>query len=147
MAQVSKYPVHKDVEKRMFEIFTNTIARLRNKEEIEDFLEDFLSPVEQIMLAKRLSIAILLAKKYSYPSIAKILRVTPSTIASVSLSLKYAGKGYKKMVERMMLDEKISAFWEKIEDFLTHIPPSKGSDWSYHLGEYYKRKRKNRKAF
>lgn len=147
MAQVSKYPMHKDVEKRMFEIFKNTISHLNNASDIEDFLDDFLSPVEKIMLAKRLSIAILLAKGYTYPTIRKILRVTPSTIAAVSVSLKYSGQGYKKMVEDVLQDEKIEVFWQKIEDLLANVPPSKGSDWSYHKREYYKRKAKKKKPF
>lgn len=148
MAQVSKYPIHKEVEKRIFEIFRVAIANLRDAQDIEDFLEDFLSPVEKIMLAKRLSIAVLLAKGYTYPSITKTLRVTPATIASVSLGLKYSGKGYKKMVEKLLRDEKIDAFWQKVEDFLAKvIPPSKGSDWSYWRSQYEKEKRKRRKAF
>lgn len=147
MAQVSKYPIHKDVEKRIFEIFKTTISSLKDQEEIEEFLEDFLSPVEKIMLAKRLSIAVLLAKGYSYPTIAGILRVTPTTIATVSLSLKYSGKGYKKVVEKILRDEKIDAFWEKVEDFLSHIPDSKGSSWVYQRQEYQKKKRQRRKAF
>jgi len=147
MTQVSKRPIHKDVEKRIFEVFKETIASLRNHEEIEDFLEDFLSPVEKIMLAKRLSIAVLLAKGYRYPTIANILRVTPPTIASVSISLKYSGKGYKKAVEKILANERLSEFWQKVEDMLSYIPPSKGSDWRYHRREYEKQKRKKRKAF
>src|SRR3989344_4354265 len=116
MAQVSKYPIHKDVEKRIFEIFKSTISRLHSGEDIENFLEDFLSPVEKIMLAKLLSIAVLLAKGYSYPSIARILRVTPPTIANVSIRLKYSGRGYKKMVEEILSDEKIGDFWQRVED-------------------------------
>lgn len=147
MAQVSKYPIHKDIEKRMSQIFKNVISNLRNSEDIEDFLNDFLSPVEKIMLAKRLSIAVLLAKGYGYSLIAKILRVTPSTIATVSTSLKYSGKGYKKMVEKILRDEKTDAFWEKIEDALSHIPNSKGSDMVYQRREYEKEKRKRKKTF
>lgn len=147
MTQVSKYPVHKDVEKRMSEIFKTAIASLNSSQEIEDFLNDFFSPVEQIMLAKRLAIAVLLAKGYSYPSIRKILRVTPSTIAVVSQSLKYSGKGYKKMVEKILSDEKKDEFWQKIDDILVNIPPSKGSDWSYWRKRHEEKKRKNKKAF
>lgn len=99
------------------------------------------------MLAKRLSIAVLLAKGYGYSSIAKILRVTPSTIATVSISLKYSGKGYKKMVGKVLQDESINAFWQKIEDILSYIPPSKGSDWKYQRKKYEKEKRKKKKAF
>lgn len=148
MAQVSKYPVHKDVEKRMFEIFRSSISSLHDAADIDDFLADFLSPVEKIMLAKRLSIAVLLAKGYSYPEIRRILRVNPSTIASVSLSLKYAGKGYKKIVNKILLDEKIGAFWQKIEDILArNIPPGKGTDWSYYRKEYERERYKKQKAF
>ena len=147
MTQVSRYPVHKDVEKRIFAIFKKTIADLKNSEEIEDFLEDFLSPVEKIMLAKRLSIAVLLAKGYTYPSIKSMLRVTPATIASVSVNLKYSGKGYKNVVEKILQDEKLDEFWQKMEDILSTIPPSKGSDWSYWRGKYEKEKRKKIKPF
>ncbi len=147
MTQVSRYPIHKDIEKRIFEIFKMTIASLKYSDEIEDFLEDFLSPVEKIMLAKRLSIAVLLAKGYRYSSITKTLRVTPSTIAAVSINLKYSGKGYKRAVEKIISDEKVKAFWQKIEDVLSYIPPSKGSDWKYYRREYEKKKREKRKAF
>lgn len=147
MSQVSGYPIHKKVEERMFEIFKSTISSLKNNEDIEDFLEDFLSPVEKIMLSKRLSIAVLLAKGYTYPSIANILRVTPSTIAMVSLRFKYSGKGYRNTVERILFQEKKDNFWQKIEDVLAKIPHAKGSDWSYQRRTYEKKKRAKRKAF
>ena len=147
MTQISKYPIHKDVEKRMFEIFKSTISRLTISEDIEDFLEDFLSPVEKIMLSKRLSIAILLAKGYTYPLIARVLRVTPSTISTVSLRLKYSGKGYKKAVERILNQEKKDNFWQRIEDVLAKIPNSKGSDWSYQRKKYEEQKRQKKKPF
>jgi uncharacterized protein YerC len=147
MTQISRMPIHKSVEKRMFEIFTTTISNLKKPEDIEEFLHDFLSPVEKIMLAKRLAIAILLAKNYSYPSIQQILRVTPTTIATVSLSLKYSGKGYKKMVEKILSDEKRDNFWQKIEDVLASIPKAKGSDWSYQRKIHEKKKRTKQKPF
>ncbi|RJQ37341.1 hypothetical protein C4559_03820 [Candidatus Microgenomates bacterium] len=147
MAQISKYPILKDVEKRISEIFKNTISNLNSSEDIEDFFKDFLSPVEKIMLAKRLSIAVLLGKGYSYSSISKILRVTSSTISSVNISLKYSGKGYKKMVEKVLKDEKTSEFWQKIDDFLTNNIPMNTGNWSYQRSEYEKEKRKKKKAF
>lgn len=147
MSQVSKYPIHKKVEERMFEIFKSTISSLKNNQEIEDFLEDLLSPVEKIMLSKRLAIAVLLAKGHNYPVIAEILRVTPSTIASVSLRLKYAGKGYKRAVEKILSAEKADRFWEKIEDILAKIPRAKGSDWLYQRKTYERKKRTKQKAF
>ena len=131
----------------MFEVLRETISHLRGSEDIEDFLHDFLSPVERIMLAKRLSIAVLLHKGYRYESIAGILRVTPPTIATVSLLLRYSGKGYKKAVEKIALNEKMNAFWEKVEDMVAKIPHAKGSDWVYQRREYEKKKRARKKAF
>ena len=147
MSQVSKYPIHKSVEKRVFEIFKSTISTLKDAQDIDDFLEDFLSPIEKIMLAKRLAIAVLLAKNYTYPSLSEILRVTPSTIATVSLSLKYSGKGYKRMVQKILSDERKDQFWQKIEDILINIPPSKGTDMVYLNQKYKKEKIKKKKAF
>ncbi len=138
MAQISKYPVHKKVEERMFEVLRETISHLKGKE-VEDFLAELLSPVEKIMLAKRLSIAVLLHKGYNYEAIKQILRVTPPTIANVSLLLKYSGKGYKKAVEKIALNEKMDAFWEKVEDILSKIPSSKGSPWTNQRKEYEKK--------
>jgi uncharacterized protein YerC len=147
MTQVSKYPIRKDIEKRMFEILRETIMDLKNEDEIEDFLHDFLSPIEKIMLAKRLSVAVLLHKGYGYDSIAQVLRVSPPTIATVSLLLKYSGKGYKRAVEKIIKKEKMNDFWGEIEDILSKIPHAKGSNWSYQRGEYEKKKRVHRKAF
>lgn len=144
MAQVSKYPVSKEVSDRMFEVFQITISSLKNKKDIEEFLNEFLSPVEKIMLAKRLSIAVLLSKGYSYPQISSILRVTPSTIAGVSLALKYKGKGYHKASQKVLSDEKINSFFEKIEDFLAGLPPTKGS-FIYYRDKYEREKRKKKK--
>lgn len=144
MAQVSKYPVSKEVSDRMFEVFSNTISHLSKKEEIDEFMTELLSPIEKIMLAKRLSIAVLLMKGFSYPSISNILRVTPQTIASVSLTLKYRGRGYQKAVEKILSDEKMNAFWEKIEDFLGGLPPSKGS-FIYWRDKYEREKMKRKK--
>src|SRR3989344_1239369 len=147
MTQVSKYPLRKDVEQRMLEVFRSAISQLKSSEEIEDFLEDFLSPVEKIMLAKRLPIAVLLGKGYAYETIRGILRVTPPTIASVSIRLKYAGKGYKRIVEKIAQDGRSREFWDKIGDIIINIPHSKGASLQRQKKEYYKKKFQNRKAF
>ncbi|MBI2028136.1 MAG: hypothetical protein HYT07_00870 [Candidatus Levybacteria bacterium] len=83
----------------------------------------------------------------NYLSIGKILRVTPGTIAGVSLNLKYSGEGYKKMVEKILSDEKKDKFWQKIEDVSAKIPNSKGSSWVYQRKKYKEQKRIKKKPF
>jgi TrpR-related protein YerC/YecD len=110
MAQVSKYPVSQKVYQRILGVFFQSVVKIKDRKEAEEFFNDFLTPTERIMLAKRLSIAVLLTKKYNYNSIRKILRVSPPTIAAVSTLLKYTGKGYKQVVERLLRDESIKDF-------------------------------------
>lgn len=116
MSQLSKLPVRRDLETQMFALFSSTILTMKDKNELDAFLSDLLSPIEKMMLAKRLAIALMLEKEYTYPMIGKTLRVTPTTIASVSMQLRYAGKGYKKIVERILADENYEDFWSTVED-------------------------------
>jgi len=129
MTQVSKYPLKKEVEERIFEILLKTIADLKKPEEVNEFLEDFLSPVEKIMLAKRLAIAVLLGRGYDYRGIREILKVTPGTVAGVNLKLKYGGRGYKRVVEKFLREEKIEKLFEKIDEVLFQTLPPKGKNW------------------
>lgn len=147
MAQISKYPISKEVEERIFKILLKTIADLHDSLEINDFLEDFLSPIEKIMLAKRLSIAVMLAKGYDYNQIIKILRVSPSTISGIAISLKYAGVGYKKVVEKILREEKIEEFWGKVDDVINGTVPPYGQNWSYWNKERWQKKKARQKAF
>lgn len=146
MSLVSKYPLSKDIEDECFDLFYDTIAHLSSKQEIKDFLDDFLSPVEQIMLAKRLGIAILLGKGYTYDSIKKVLHVTPPTIAMVNLQLKYAGTGYRRIVERVLIIKKWNDFWQKVDDVIADLVPPYNKTLSYWRKERWQRKMKSKKT-
>ena len=64
MSQVSKYPLKKAIYSYISELFFNTIVSLSDKRKTDEFLQDFLTPVEKIMLTKRLAIYDLLGKGY-----------------------------------------------------------------------------------
>lgn len=108
MTQVSRYPLSESIYQRIFEIFFDSVLKIKNKEEAEIFFTEFLTPTEKIMLAKRISIAVLLSKEYDYRSIKRILHVSFPTIAGVNASLKYTDKGYQQVVERLLKEEKIN---------------------------------------
>ena len=143
VTQVSKYPVSRDVYDRIFDVFLKTISDLQSKKQIADFLNEFLTPTEQIMLAKRLAIAFLLTKKYDYKSISKILRVSTSTIGRVALSVKY-GDSFRNVVIKILKDEKMEEFWltvgEKVATLLA-TPKSKSGTWLYLKQELEKSKK------
>lgn len=124
MPQVSKRILSKDVEDKIFEIFFKSLARLSDPMDIKKFLLDLLGPVERKMLAKRLAIAMLLAKGYRYESIKGLLKVSQETIARVNMSLNYSGEGYKMVVKKALRDEKLDKIFEKIEDVTIELLPS-----------------------
>lgn len=107
MAQISKYPISETVYQRILEIFLKSLLRLKDRKEAEQFISDLLTPTEKVMLTKRLAIAFLLERGYDYRTISKILRVSLPTIASVNLIRKYGGAGYRKMIKKLLKEEKV----------------------------------------
>lgn len=133
MPQVSKRWLSKDIEEKMFALFFQAFARLSKPMDIAKFLNDLLGPVERIMLAKRLAIAVLLRRGYDYESIKQTLRVSSETIARVNISLNYSGEGYTMVVDEILKDKQMREFWEKVEDALTtFIPPVTGLTKALH---------------
>lgn len=152
MAQVSKYPISKEVADRIFEVFIKTLVAIKGKEEADQFISDLLTPTEKVMLAKRLAIAFLLERGYDYRTIQKILRVSAPTITAVNIARQYGSEGYKKLVKKIMTEEKLLDFFEDAVSRLISLPAQVGGKgagtWRYLKQELDKhRKEKHKKAF
>ena len=125
MAKVSKRILNKNLEEHLFTVFIESIINLRNKEDVKNFIADILSPVEKIMLTKRLAIAILLFKNYTYEEIDEKLKVSKSTIMNVSNALKSGKNGYKKVVEEIIKKQKREKLFLNIDEILLQLSPPK----------------------
>lgn len=123
MPQVSRRQLSKHVEQRLFTLFFKSFAKLSSPSEIQKFLYDLLSPTEQTMLAKRLAIALLLAKGYTYETIKDILKVSQETISRVNVALNYQGEGYRMVIQKAICDEKLGEILEKVEDVTVELLP------------------------
>lgn len=141
MTRISRRFLDKDLENRIFEVFTRTIVSLKNSDDAKNFLNDLLSPIERLMLVKRLAIAILLTKGYTYEMIDKTLKVSQPTIMRISLMLKYgSNNGYKKVIDNFIKHQKREESLDKIEEILLQLSGPKK------YGSYaYERKRKQGK--
>ncbi|KKR75928.1 MAG: Trp repressor [Candidatus Levybacteria bacterium GW2011_GWA2_40_8] len=139
MSQISKYQMDKILEERMFSVFYQTLADLRKKDEVQEFLNDLLTPTERIMLAKRLAIATLLIKGTTYEYIRDVIKVSTSTIMGVKTWLNIGGKGYLKAVTKLIRNEKFDAFLDKTEELIEKLTiPRPGSDWSKKRSQSWK---------
>ena len=111
MTKVSRRILDKNLEDYIFSVFLKTITDLKTLSESKNFLEDLLWPTERIMLIKRLAIAVMLSKGYTYDEIDHTLKVSRTTIMNVSYFLKHGqNSGYKEVVARILKDQKREEF-------------------------------------
>ena len=118
MAQVSRRPVDRKVEARMYEILWQSLAKLDQQDKVGRFLKDLLTPTERVMVAKRLAIAILLNKGWGQESIDKTLKVSGATIQSIRRILSDSGEGYRQVIEQLSRDESWEETMGEIGQFL-----------------------------
>jgi|SRR3989338_10238101 len=138
MTKVSRRILDKNLEDYIFSVFLKTITDLKTLSESKNFLEDLLWPTERIMLIKRLAIAVMLSKGYTYDEIDHTLKVSRTTIMNVSYFLKHGqNSGYKEVVARILKDQKREEFFDKIEELLIAVSPKK-----LYESPAYERKRK-----
>lgn len=126
MPQISKYPIPKSVADRIFDVFIKTFTNLKNKNDSANFINDLFTPTEKVMLAKRISIALLILKGYDYRTISQILRVSVATVSSVKISLKHGTGSYKKILDKITREEKIEEFFTDLAEKLVSIPAQSG---------------------
>src|SRR3989338_9398310 len=105
MPQVSKKLLARKIEIRMFTVLEKAVADLKSGEDIRNFLDDLLTPTEKVMLAKRLAIAVLLAKDYNYRQICDVLKLSSNTVTSVLKHQVINGRGYAAVVKKILRDE------------------------------------------
>lgn len=145
MTQVSKHPLSRQIEKRVYEIFINSIKNTKSSDEVIHFLNDLLSPVEKIMLAKRVAIAFLLIRGgYTYEQVSRTIKVSYGTIAKVHAVLALQGAGYRKIIIDMLKKEALKRVLSELTEVLTVLPP-KGANWGRWRKEKIKRELAKRK--
>lgn len=124
MSQVSKRKIQPEIELRIYETLWEAFSKLNSSSEIKSFLGDLLSPIEKIMIAKRLAIAALLSRKYDYENIKDLLKVSSATISKVSITLNF-NKGYRLAIEKVARSEATREFWQDIESLLYRLSSTK----------------------
>lgn len=117
MARLSKVNLSKQIERQIFENFWEAISQIRDKKDIQSFLNDLLTPTERVMLAKRLAIAAMLLKGQDYATIRHFLKVSNETIAKVGVVLK-TNQGYKTVIDKIIRTKAGRQFWKEVESFL-----------------------------
>ena len=129
MSQVSRRPLKKDVQERIFDILTDSILNINRTDDVYSFIQDLLSPTEQLMIAKRIAIAFMLHKGYNQRTISNALKVSVTTVNKVNNVLQISGKGYRRVIQSIISKDKQKEFWKQIEDFILEFVKPKREAW------------------
>lgn len=118
MGRVSKRFINKELHQELEDQLVFTISSLVNKDEINSFINEFLTKEEKIMLGKRLVLYMLLLKGLSGSKISNILSMSHETIRWYKQIFDNKSEIFKKNIQKLINRERNKKLWEKIEKIL-----------------------------
>jgi uncharacterized protein YerC len=124
---MSKYKVSDDVLDKIFNLFIEVIGRSKNKTHIYTTMFDILSPIERLMLAKRITIMYLVRKGIDYDIICRTLKVSSSTVSKYVFLLERS-KGIKSTLDILINDDHMVLFFKELFGLL-YRPDGYKMDW------------------
>jgi len=116
VTQISKKKINKNLKKQIYNLFYQLITDIRNLNEAEIFLRDFLTENELEVLAKRLAIIYYLSQNRSYGEIKKTLAVSSTTISSVNRLIKK--EGIQLALKKIQAEEWATKWTQKISKIM-----------------------------
>lgn len=117
MPHVSKKKLNPKVLKQIFYFFKAIMADLETEGEVAAFLNSLLTRTEELMLAKRLAIVVLLLEKTPEAKIVKTLKTTYATVEKIRLILDRKISGYQVGVKKLKRREN----WQKLKKSLLEL--------------------------
>lgn len=129
MPQISRRKLPKELEEEMFSQFWVSLSRLRTSDNTASFFSDLLTDTEELMLAKRFTIAVLLLRGKRPVDIKATLHVTNSTIGVVASWVKNAKPRTQKLLELLIQEGKWQGIIDRIDGLLDELPPPYRTNW------------------
>ncbi len=112
--QLSAKRLNPELKKELTRTLNQLIADLKTPEEVEEFLNAFLSTAEKLALIKRVGIAYYLAKGRGYENIKTNLKVSSATIAAIQ-NLLGKQKGVELTLKKIDADKWAIEWSQKIQ--------------------------------
>ena len=108
--------INPSLSNQIRKIFAQTVTDLRDLNESDTFLADFLTKSEYDAFAKRLAIAYFLKKGKSYSNIKNNLKVSSATIAEIRVLMEKPG--IQLALKKIEAEEWANQWSEKIKKFV-----------------------------
>lgn len=113
MPHISRSNLKKETEQKLIHSLYLVLSKIQDYDAMESFLFALLSKTEQLMLAKRLTIIILLKEGISETRISTTLHVTRETVSRIKLLYETRGQGYEIALKKLE-EEKVFAEFKNI---------------------------------
>lgn len=114
MVNISKRPVDEKKLFKLYQLFFEVINNVGDKDEFLELIQDILTPVEQIMIAKRIAIIYLLTKHVEQVVIAEHIKVSRATVGKFNLLFYKKKTRLIKIIETFLKNKKIGHFFEDL---------------------------------
>ena len=145
MTQISRFKLKQPVLEKLFELFFEIVGKQSNKKGFNNIISELFSPVEKIMIAKRIAIIYLLLKDKDYITICHVLKVSTSTVSKY-MYLKENSTALVPAFRNILLSDSLKLF---MEELLSEIlaPGVPHVDWSAAWKRRTEVERKKRDGF
>ena len=128
MSQISKIRLTNDNYERIFKLFIETLLNIKDRKRLDGFIQNFFTPTERIVFAKRLAACVMLAKGSSYQNIRETLRISPPTIARMSARINYEESALTDILNGILKKDAVKILFEELSGVLDI--PGKGRSYS-----------------
>lgn len=128
MARISRFKLNEKVYEKLFILLFEVVGKRSNKEDFNKIMVDLLSPVERIMIAKRIVIIYLLMKEIDYRAICKVIKVSNGTVSKFRLIIEKS-EGIVPVLKYLLREDKIALFFKELFNDL-FAPGVYGVNWS-----------------
>ncbi len=105
--------VNPSLKRQIVKVLSQTLADLKDVDEADSFMKDFLTNSEIEAFAKRLAVAYWLKKGRSYSNIKENLKVSSATVANIQSSMNSAG--FKLALKKIEAEEFANIWSEKFQ--------------------------------
>jgi len=130
MPHQSRYRLTADQIDQLSQRLVAAVSLIRERNHLAQFFNDLLTATEQVMLGKRLLIALFLEKGRSYAEISRVLSVGEQTIAAVSERLERDGRGFRLVLQKLEKEDKFEKLFAEVTkgfaDFAKKLPRKAG---------------------
>lgn len=127
MSQVSKNILNNRVYERIFSLFPQLLHRMIARHQEDDLVKAFFTRTEKIVFAKRVAIAFMLVKGYTYQQIVTKIKVSYGTVSRISDVLRTNGSVVASELDSIAKEDAFLHFLNAIDYHLERITPPKGN--------------------